>query len=30
MILRYKPGEFPNYQNVYYRYRKWCLDGTID
>jgi len=22
------PGEFPNYQSVYYHYRKWCLDGT--
>lgn len=22
------PGEFPNYQSVYYHYRKWCQDGT--
>lgn len=22
------PREFPNYQSVYYHYRKWCLDGT--
>jgi transposase len=22
------PGEFPNYQSVYYHYRKWCLNGT--
>jgi putative transposase len=22
------PGEFPNYQSVYYHYRQWCLDGT--
>ncbi len=22
------PGEFPNYQSVYYHYRKWCRDGT--
>jgi putative transposase len=22
------PGEFPNYQSVYYHYRKWSLDGT--
>jgi putative transposase len=22
------PGEFPNYNSVYYHYRKWCLDGT--
>ena len=22
------PSEFPNYQSVYYHYRKWCLDGT--
>ena len=22
------PHEFPNYQSVYYHYRKWCLDGT--
>jgi putative transposase len=22
------PGDFPNYQSVYYHYRKWCVDGT--
>jgi putative transposase len=22
------PGDFPNYQSVFYHYRKWCLDGT--
>lgn len=22
------PGDFPNYQSVYYHYRKWCKDGT--
>ena len=22
------PKEFPNYQSVYYHYRKWCQDGT--
>src|SRR5262249_36084206 len=22
------PREFPNYQSVYYHYRKWCKDGT--
>jgi putative transposase len=22
------PSEFPNYQSVYYHFRKWCLDGT--
>lgn len=22
------PHEFPNYQSVFYHYRKWCLDGT--
>lgn len=22
------PGEFPNYNSVYYHYRKWCIDGT--
>jgi len=22
------PHDFPNYQSVYYHYRKWCLDGT--
>ncbi len=22
------PGEFPNYQSVYYHYRKWCRDST--
>jgi transposase len=22
------PGEFPNYNSVFYHYRKWCVDGT--
>lgn len=22
------PHDFPNYQSVYYHYRKWCKDGT--
>lgn len=22
------PSEFPNYNSVYYHYRKWCLDGS--
>ena len=22
------PKEYPNYNSVYYHYRKWCLDGT--
>lgn len=22
------PSDFPNYQSVFYHYRKWCLDGT--
>lgn len=22
------PKEFPNYNSVYYHYRKWCVDGT--
>lgn len=22
------PSEYPNYNSVYYHYRKWCLDGT--
>ena len=24
----YLPHEYPNYNSVYYHYRKWCLDGT--
>lgn len=22
------PADYPNYNSVYYHYRKWCLDGT--
>ena len=22
------PSDYPNYNSVYYHYRKWCLDGT--
>jgi transposase len=22
------PKDFPNYNSVYYHYRKWCKDGT--
>jgi len=25
---RYLPKEYPNYNSVYYHYRKWCWDGT--
>lgn len=25
---RYLPKEYPNYNRVYYHYRKWCQDGT--
>ena len=25
---RYLPKEYPNYNSVYYHYRKWCGDGT--
>lgn len=25
---RYLPQEYPNYNSVYYHYRKWCRDGT--
>lgn len=25
---RYLPESYPNYQSVYYHFRKWCLDGT--
>lgn len=24
---RYLPHEYPNYNSVYYHYRKWCCDG---
>jgi len=24
----YLPSDYPNYNSVYYHYRKWCLDGT--
>ena len=24
----YLPHDYPNYNSVYYHYRKWCLDGT--
>ena len=24
----YLPSEYPNYNSIYYHYRKWCLDGT--
>jgi putative transposase len=24
----YLPHDFPNFQSVYYHFRKWCLDGT--
>ena len=22
------PDDYPNYNSVYYHYRKWCVDGT--
>jgi putative transposase len=25
---RYLPGEYPNYNSLYYHYHKWCWDGT--
>lgn len=25
---RYLPSEYPNYNSVYYHYRKWCREGT--
>jgi putative transposase len=25
---RYRPDEYPNYNSVYYHYRKWCWKGT--
>lgn len=24
----YLPSDYPNYNSVYYHYRKWCVDGT--
>lgn len=27
---RYLPNEYPNYNTVYYHFRKWSQDGTLD